>query len=493
MLRGSVEEDAVNAALVAAQENAALDTLPTGTTHPTTSNTWAGDDPASESGDPFGAQFTDLDDVSVSEELEEEAADSDTLGSFDESDASNEMRGRQLGADRMNTRVAAIGGGGGIVEEDPYAPLGIRFGTFLLFSTLEQGLRWTSNATDSPGGREAVLSETTIGLRAESDWARHRGRINASGTYDKSFAGREISDFEGGVDALLELDLSADYLARGTLAYAVERESATSPLAAVGVERQPFLHTIDGSLGFEKVEGPLLFGVTGEISRDHYGDARLENGDKLSQDDRNSTLALLRLRGGYALSPALTPFIELIGGRRIYDEKRDSAGFERSATQIEARAGVALDFREKLSGEFSAGWVREDFDDSRLDAVSGPSLDASLAWSPMRGTIVALDARTGVEGSSDPGESGSLLHSATLRLERQMRANLTGEAALGAAYRDYSGGGHDLILSGEAVLTWWLNRYAGLTGRLRHERQTSDLPGRDYDTTSVFVGMRFQR
>ena len=60
-------------------------------------------------------------------------------------------------------------------------------------------------------------------------------------------------------------------------------------------------------------------------------------------------------------------------------------------------------------------------------------------------------------------------------------------------WRDYSGGDHDLVLRGEANLTWWLNRYAGITTRARHEKQTSTLAGRDYDATSFWLGMTLQR
>jgi hypothetical protein len=64
----------------------------------------------------------------------------------------------------------------------------------------------------------------------------------------------------------------------------------------------------------------------------------------------------------------------------------------------------------------------------------------------------------------------------------------------GIGYRDYSGSSaHDLLLTAEVGATWWLNRYAGITGRLRHESQKSDLEGRDYDANSVFLGLRLQR
>ncbi|MFC6489149.1 outer membrane beta-barrel protein [Nitratireductor sp. GCM10026969] len=395
---------------------------------------------------------------------------------------------------RANERVRPVGNAAERrPETDPYAPLGLRLGTFTLFPTLEEGLTWTSNADNSPDGREALLSESTLRLNAVSDWSRHRAVLDGFATYRKSLSGEEVSELEGAADAALELDLAHGMTGRAALGYSARRESASSPVAIAGVDRQPLRHTIDGAVGLEKALGRIHVGITGEVSRDQYGDARLTDGTTLSQAERDSTLALARLRGGYELSPALMPFIEIEAGRRFYDEERDSAGYARSANRYGVRGGIELDLSEKLAGEVSAGWIAEDFEDDRLETISGLALAAALDWSPMRGTNVRLNGTTTIEGSADAGDSGSLLYTGRLSVERRLRSNLTGNLALGAAWRDYEAGGHDLVLNGEATLTWWLNRYAGLTGRLRHERQTSDLPGRDYETTSVFMGMKLQR
>src|SRR5690606_35453477 len=116
------------------------------------------------------------------------------------------------------------------------------------------------------------------------------------------------------------------------------------------------------------------------------------------------------------------------------------------------------------------------------------------AWSPLRGTIVNLTGSTTVEGATAAGESGSILYSGGLAVDHRLRANLSGNLAFGAAYRDYVGiDGHDLTLSAELGLTWWLNRYAGITGRARHETQTSSIAGRGYTVDSVFLGLKLQR
>ena len=111
----------------------------------------------------------------------------------------------------------------------------------------------------------------------------------------------------------------------------------------------------------------------------------------------------------------------------------------------------------------------------------------------LRTAIQAFAARgyygtTTVEGTTSAGESGSILYASRLSVEREIRANLTGTAILGADWRDYVGSNdHDLTLSAEAGLTWWVNRYVGLTTRARHERLKSSLPNRDATTNSIFV------
>ena len=391
-------------------------------------------------------------------------------------------------------RAGAIEGLDRTPEEDPYAALGIRAGSFILKPTLETGIGWNSNPNYAPEGSGAVLSETTLRLNAASDWSRHAATLDAWGIYRKSLSGEEVDEPRAGFDATLRLDLLDDYAALGTLGYAIGPESASSPTTIVGAVERPIRQTLTGSLGIQRDVGKFQLRLTARGEREMYGDADLEAGGTLSQRDRNSNLGTFVLRGGYEISPALTPFVEVEAGRRIYDEDLDSSGYERSTMRLGARAGLALDLGEKLSGEIAAGWIEEKFDDDRLAPISAATIDASLAWSPLRGTLVNLTGSTTVEGATTAGESGSVLYSGGIAVERQLLANLTGTAGLGAAYRDYVGvDGHDFTWNAELGMTYWFNRYAGLTGRVRHESQTSNIAGRGYDAQSVFLGLKLQR
>lgn len=407
--------------------------------------------------------------------------------SLDEPDEGNIRAGLD------NERTGAIEGQPRAREDDAYAPLGIRAGTFVLRPRLEQGIGSTSNASGTEGGGASTYSETNLRLDAESDWSRHRATFSADGSYRKSFSGERIDEVEGGVSGRLDFDLAHELAAFAAAGYRVRPESASTPGAVAAAVNRPLRHTLDASAGISKDAGPLRLGVTGALVRETFAKAELSDGTTVSQRERDSTLATATLRAGYALSPALMPFVEGEIGRRIHDLELDSSGYARSADRYALRGGVALDLGEKLSGEVSLGWLTERPDDTRLDPVSGLSVAGNLSWSPVRGTVVGLAASTTVEGATAPGDSGSLLYSGTLSARHDLRANLTGEALAGVDWRDYSGGGHDLVLRGEASLTWWMNRYAGVTARARHEVQESSLPGRDWDATSVWLGMTLQR
>jgi hypothetical protein len=393
-----------------------------------------------------------------------------------------------------NERATAIEARRRTYEESPFAPVGLRAGRFLLFPSLEQGLTYTNNADSSTDGEPALLSETTLRLSASSDWARHSAFLSGFGTIRRSLHGEDVEDFFGGLNSGLQLDLANAYTLNATANYLITPESATSPVVIEGTLDEPIRQTFDGSIGLSKAFGALQLTGTARLEREVYGDADLSTGGTVSQKDRNSTLAAFVLRTGWELSPALTPFVETEIGRRFYDNEVDTAGYERSALRTGIRAGLEIDFAEKLTGEFSAGWLAENFSDDRLSSLSGASFDADLIWSPLRGTTVALNGNTTLEGTTTAGDSGSVLYSAALSATREMRANLSATASVGFGWRDFKDiDGHELIWNTEASMTYWFNRYAGLIGRARFEQVTSDLPFRDSETASIFVGVKLQR
>ncbi|MGN6144826.1 MAG: outer membrane beta-barrel protein, partial [Mesorhizobium sp.] len=100
-------------------------------------------------------------------------------------------------------RTGSIEGGQVRQDDDPFAPVGIPFGSFVLRPSIEQGLTATTNASGGPGGSSAILSETTLRLNATSDWVSNSATIDASGTFRESLSGESLDDARGRIDGTL--------------------------------------------------------------------------------------------------------------------------------------------------------------------------------------------------------------------------------------------------------------------------------------------------
>jgi hypothetical protein len=140
---------------------------------------------------------------------------------------------------RENTRQAPEQGRGPAQEADPFAPVGMRAGSFVLRPSLEQGIRATSNGDNSPSGSSSVLSETTLRLNAQSDWARHQATLDASGTLSKSISGQDVSEPQIDIQGNLRLDLTDQTTVNTGAGYRLRRESASNPNGVVGALKRP--------------------------------------------------------------------------------------------------------------------------------------------------------------------------------------------------------------------------------------------------------------
>ena len=397
-------------------------------------------------------------------------------------------------AQRENLRQLPEQGRGSTQEADPFAPIGIRAGSFILRPSLEQGIRATTNGDNSATGASAVLNETTLRLNAQSDWARHQATLDASGTWAKSISGEDVSEPQVNIQGELRFDLGDQTTVNTGAGYQLRRESASSPNGVVDALKRPLVHTFNGSLGVERDMGLIFGSATGRVEHNLYGDAELSSGGTVTQKDRDNTYASITLRGGFTLSPAIKPFAEVELGKRIFNEKVDSNGYERSGSQFALRGGMKLDMGEKLNGEFAAGYMRVNSDDSRLGDISGPSINAALNWSPLRGTDVRLFAQTMVDTSTTPGIAGSLLHFASLDVTRRIRSDLSLNGRLDANIRQNKDGtGNDYTIGAQIGATYWINRFVGLDARLRHEFLTSRISDRKYTADSVYLGVKVQR
>jgi hypothetical protein len=68
-------------------------------------------------------------------------------------------------------------------EDDPYAALGVRAGTFLLYPAIEFSVGRNTNPAQTPGGGAATMFTAAPELRVQSDWATHELKADLRGSY----------------------------------------------------------------------------------------------------------------------------------------------------------------------------------------------------------------------------------------------------------------------------------------------------------------------
>ena len=399
---------------------------------------------------------------------------------------------------RENEKVASIEGKDKSADADPFAAPGIRKGSFLLRPTLESGLRYSNNPDDPTCDCFANRAETTITMRAQSDWLRNSLNFELRGTGHRSLSNPTGSELAPSSDTGIHLGVDGrlDVSVADTATFSASLDRAREVLsqgATTGYVSRPIQTTLSGEAGFKHEAGVVGISLNGKIVRNTYGDSIDLSEVTQSQSDRDNTFASATLRGTYDTRALFAPFAEIEIGRRVYDNKFDSGGTQRSANRYAGRAGVAFNRSEKLSGELAAGWFVENPDDETLNNISGIDLRGSVNWSPVRDTTVKLNASTAVEGASSTTSESSVAYLVSADFTRKLRANLDGNLALSANVRDYTGVlATQTTLTAEAGATWWFNRYAGLNGKLTYSH-TNGVGSGSRNTTGAYIGVILRR
>jgi hypothetical protein len=363
---------------------------------------------------------------------------------------------------------------------------GIRLGSFTLTPQLGLSTGWTDNTSRSASGSSGGLYRITPDLSLTSDWSRHQLDASLRGSYTGYPERPDDNDASVFAAANLRLDISEATLVRTSLAYSYTiEEDGSAESSSSGTDHN---HQLSADLSATRSIG--LVAATASVGADR----NLYTTDGGSESGRNNTLysASLRLDGN--TGSVIAPFVEGSLLLRRFDETcSDSLCEKRDANGYQLRGGVTLASGPKLTGEIGAGWRIEDIDDSRLDSLSGLTVDGSLVWSPSRLTTVTAGLGTSFEATDIDGASGSIIYSGDLRLAHAFSDRLVGETGVGYSLRSYEGVAiEERTLTGFGGLTVALTRNVALTADYTHRRFDSSQDGSDYSENTVEAGLRFR-
>lgn len=403
-----------------------------------------------------------------------------------------------------------------VEPDDPYAALGIRSGGITYFPAVELIGGYDTNPAHVSNGSASKFYSVLPELRAQSDWARHELKAELRG----SFTGYSPDQtptlsrpyFNGTVDG--RVDVTRDTRIDLGTRLRVGTDNPGSPNLQAGLSKLPVFTTYGGNLGLGQKFNRLDVSIKGDAERTSYQDSTLTDGTTASNKDRNYNQYGVTLRGGYELSPGVTPFVEVGADTRKHDLNADLAGYQRDSKGLTGKVGSTFELSRLLVGEVALGYTRRNYEDPRLNNLSGLIGNASLVWTVNALTSVKLSAASTVGESTVAGVSGVLYRDVGLQVDHSFRRWLIGSAKIGFGMDTYKGadvitgfdpvcgcvitspgGGdrQDKRYSAGLGLTYKLSRTVQFKGEFRQDWLRSNVTGNDYSASIFMLGVRLQQ
>jgi hypothetical protein len=379
-------------------------------------------------------------------------------------------------------------------QADPWEPLGLRLGTFIVSPAITQSLGYDTNPNRSstlPKG--SAVSRTDGELRIRSDWSTHSFTSNLRAGYSYYPNQRDASRPDAVGTSNLRLNVTRDTDIDFDTRVSLETQRPGSTNFNAATTERPNVYGYGGSAGVTQRFNRVSVNLRGSVDRTTYDNARDTLGGLIRQSDRDVTQLGGRLRLGYEVTPGVQPFVEVGADQRVFDERADQNGFRRGSTGATARVGSSFELTRLLTGEASVGYQQRDFEDTRLKELRGVVGDAALVWSMTPLTTVTLRGATELADTTLPNVSGAVNRRLGIEVAHALRRNWTVTGFAGVARSRFDGTGltedsWSLGLRTEYRFT----RTTAVRASFTHERLQSTAPGSDYTANIILVGLRMQ-
>ena len=379
-------------------------------------------------------------------------------------------------------------------EEDPFGPVGVHAGSFLVKPSLELSEGYDDNPFRTANGPGSRFTAVAAKVNARSEWSRHELTADLRGAYTtySDVSGNDRPEAEAKLRGRIDVTSQSRIELEGKAS--LTTESPGSPDAITSAVRPPNIYSFGTSAGYVQRFNRFEMALRGSIEHSTYENAHLISGGIEDLSDRNFTSYAGKLRGGYEITPGIKPFVEAGLDTRVFDREIDFDGIRRGSDGVFARTGVEFDRKGVLTGEASVGYARRSYRDPSLPDISGLIVDSSLVWKATGLTKVTLAAKSTIEETTLTGASGLFRREARITVDHAFRRWLIGSASVAYGLDDYRGVDRlDEKLGLSAALTYNLNRSLALKGELRREWLHSNVPGQDYTANIVLLGLRLQR
>jgi hypothetical protein len=380
-----------------------------------------------------------------------------------------------------------------MMEEDPYETKGFTAGNFLLKPALELTTGFDSNPQRVPGGAGSPVIVIAPVLLVRSQFDRHQLNADLRVSYVDATRLPQIN--RPTVDAKVNgrYDLTDTMALNGEGHFALDGDDPGTARFTNRFQKIPLVTTTGGSAGFTKKIDNVEVSLKGTTDVVRFQDVTLTDGQRLTNQDRNFNQYGAQGRVTYALTPEISPFVDVAIDRRIHNQQVDIEGFRRDSTGTAVETGVTFAIADKLTGDVAIGYLVRQYQDMMLRPVSGFIADANLVWQFSKETTIQLGAKSQVAEIAEAGISGVLRRDGTIQVDHQFQPWLIGTLTAGYGQDQFVGSTRvDDRYFVDIGMLYKVSRLLQLKANLRQESTRSNVQENNLTATVVQVGARIQ-
>lgn len=374
-------------------------------------------------------------------------------------------------------------------EDDPFEPKGIKVGAFVIKPALELTVGVDSNPLRMPrGGRPAQTRSVVHELEIRSQFERHELNADLSVGYSQT-QGVPVLNAPA-VDAKIDgrYDITDDRSINGEVRYALD------PVDRVlEAPRGTFVSKSGATVGVSQKLDNVSVSVKGLVDRSTFSGARPGDDAPIPNKDRNFTQPAVQTRVSYALSPQISPFVDVTLDRRVHDIPVDFGGVRRDSNGTVVSAGLSLAFAGRLAGEIAVGYLTRRFADPMLPGISGMIVNGALVYRPFDRTSFVLVGTSDTLESVIPGVSGIFRRDLILQARQEFDPRTSASLSFGFGQDRFAGIVRtDDRYSVALGAVYKLSREVQLKADVRQDWLRSTIPTVNNMATTATVGIRFQ-
>lgn len=376
-------------------------------------------------------------------------------------------------------------------RREEYEPNGVRLRSFLIRPDLTSDVAYLDNVF----AEETDLDDdVVVGLRSNLDvrstWSRHqlRGGFRSDTLFFTQFGSENRTTYTGDIEGRVDLGRASE-LGAGAI---FQRDVAprTSPETPLG-SQDLVQSNATGFYAFAAHEfNRLRMSARFDRTRFEFDDITTISGAVASLNDRERVDYRAVGRLEYAVSPDTGVFLEGGWNRRDFDVV-PASGVARSSEGQTALVGIRTDLGRLLRGEFSVGYLRQDFEAAGVEVVSGVATRVRLQYLPTRLTTVSLTANRRIEDTGVEGGAGIVATDIGLRIDHELRRNLILFVGGGYDRRGFRGLERtDDFINAQAGARYLINRNLTLGADYRFDDGRSDvLAGRNFQLNTFRLSL----